>query len=158
MDSSSVRVIHHAPRLPNSSSILVVMILLLPLFSPISSVSAEARIESQDFQILDDLSDVLGQRQDVLDSNSVGQIAGPSLDAVRDGVSESGPNQPLSSIGESLIDSSMVETSPPLPEHPLPYNVILGIDDGPTGQVDNVWQTLVNITDYVILTEYKDLE
>jgi len=133
------------------------MILLLPLFSPISSVNAEARIEAQDFQILDDLSDVLGQRQDVLDSNSVGQIAGPALDAVRDGISDSGPSQPLSSIGESLVDSSMTDTSPPSPDHPLPYNVILGIDDGETAPVDNVWQTLVNITDYVILTEYTDL-
>ena len=157
MNSSSVRVIHRAPHSPNSGSILVVMILLLPLFSPISGVNAEARIEAQDFQILDDLSDVLGQRQDVLDSNSVGQIAGPALDAVRDGISESGPNQPLSSIGESLVDSSMTDTSPPSPDHPLPYNVILGIDDGETAPVDNVWQTLVNITDYVILTEYTDL-
>ena len=158
MNSSSVRVIHRAPHSPNSGSILVVMILLLPLFSPISGVNAEARIESQDFQILDDLSDVLGQRQDVLDSNSVGQIAGPALDAVRDGISESGPNQPLSSIGESLVDSSMTDTSPPSPDHPLPYNVILGIDDGETAPVDNVWQTLFNITDYVILTEYTDLD
>ena len=158
MNSGSVRVIHHAPRSYNSTSILIVMILLLPLFSPISSVNAEARIESQDFQILDDLDSVLGQRQDVLDSNSVGQIAGPSLDAVRDGISDSGPNQPLSSIGEALVDSSMVETSPPSPDHPLPYNVILGVEDGSTGQVDNVWQTLVNITDYVILTEFKDLD
>ena len=158
MNSGSVRVIHHAPRSYNSTSILIVMILLLPLFSPISSVNAEARIESQDFQILDDLDSVLGQRQDVLDSNSVGQIAGPSLDAVRDGISDSGPNQPLSSIGEALVDSSMVETSQPSPDHPLPYNVILGIEGGSTGQVDNVWQTLVNITDYVILTEFKDLD
>ena len=158
MNSSSVRVIHRAPQSPNSGSILVVMILLLPLFSPISGVNAEARIEAQDFQILEDLSDVLGQRQDVLDSNSVGQIAGPALDAVRDGISDSGPNQPLSSIGESLVDSSMTDTSPPSPDHPLPYNVILGIDDGETAPVDNVWQTLVNITDYVILTEYTDLD
>tara|TARA_B100001175_G_scaffold317929_1_gene337726 strand:+ start:45 stop:4442 length:4398 start_codon:yes stop_codon:yes gene_type:complete len=157
MTKSGVRVVHRAPRLQNNNALLVVLVMLIPLFAPIQGAEAEARIESQDFEILDRLSDVLDNRQQVLDSNSVGQMAGPAIQGVKDGISPSGQAQPLSSIGDSLEGSSFTETMPSEPEHSLPYRLILGIEDDAVS-VDNVWQTLVNITDYVILTEYTDLD
>ena len=156
MVKSGVRVLHGPPRVSNNRALVLILLLLVPLFSPIQQAEAEARIESQDFEILDRLSDVMGERQEVLDSNSVGQIAGPTIQGVRDGISLSGESDPLSTIGESLEGSSFTETMPPGPEHPLPYRLIIGEDDSVT--VDNVWQTLVNITDYVILTQYIDLD
>ena len=157
MAKSGVRVVHRAPRPVNNKAILIVMLMIIPILAPIQGAEAEARIESQDFEVLDRLSDVLDQREQVLESNSVGQIAGPSIQGVRDGISQSGQSQPLSSIGDSLEGASFVETSPDEPTHPLPYRLILGIEDDAVS-VDNVWQTLVNITDYVILTEYTDLD
>ena len=157
MTKSGVRVIHRAPRTENNTALLIVMLMIIPLFAPIQGAEAEARIESQDFEVLDRLSDVLDQREQVLQSNSVGQLAGPAIQGVKDGISQSGQSQPLSSIGDSLEGASFVETLPEEPNHPLPYRLILGIEDDAVS-VDNVWQTLVNITDYVILTEYTDLD
>ena len=156
MNKSGVRVLHGAPNVSSNRALVLVLLMLIPLFYPIQQAEAEARIESQDFEILDRLSDVMGERQAVLDSNSVGQIAGPTVQGVRDGISLSGQSDPLSTIGESLEGSSFTETLPPDPEHPLPYRLITGEED--SVNVDNVWQTLVNITDYVILTQYIDLE
>ena len=157
MSKSGVRVIHRAPRPENNTALLIVMLMIVPLLAPIQGAEAEARIESQDFEVLDRLSDVLDQREQVLQSNSVGQLAGPAIQGVKDGISQSGQSQPLSSIGDSLEGASFVETLPEEPNHPLPYRLILGIEDDAVS-VDNVWQTLVNITDYVILTEYTDLD
>ncbi|RTZ95391.1 MAG: hypothetical protein DSY41_02235, partial [Candidatus Poseidoniales archaeon] len=60
----------------------MVLLFLLPIVSPIASVSGEARIESQNFEILDRLSEVLEERQEALDSNSVGQMAGPTIEGI----------------------------------------------------------------------------
>ena len=156
MNKSGVRVLHGAPNVSSNRALVLVLMMLIPLFYPIQQAEAEARIESQDFEILDRLSDVMGERQAVLDSNSVGQIAGPTIQGVRDGISLSGQSDPLSTIGQSLEGTSFSETLSPGSEHPLPYRLITGEED--SVNVDNVWQTLVNITDYVILTEYIDLE
>ena len=52
----------------------------------------------------------------------------------------------------------MVTTTPPQPQHPGPYNLLLDPSSSSPGQVDNIWQTLINLTDYVIWTEYIDLD
>tara|TARA_B100000686_G_scaffold341827_1_gene419868 strand:- start:1638 stop:5717 length:4080 start_codon:yes stop_codon:yes gene_type:complete len=49
----------------------------------------------------------------------------------------------------------MTSSSPPDPEHPAPYDLLLTGGNNP-GMVDNIWQTLFNITDYVIWTQYID--
>ena len=94
MTKSGVRVVHRAPRPENNKALLIVMLMIIPILAPIQGAEAEARIESQDFEVLDRLSDVLDQREQVLESNSVGQIAGPSIQGVRDGISQSGQSQP----------------------------------------------------------------
>ena len=109
MSKSGVRVIHRAPRPENNTALLIVMLMIVPLFAPIQGAEAEARIESQDFEVLDRLSDVLDQREQVLQSNSVGQLAGPAIQGVKDGISQSGQSQPLSSIGDSFC---LLYTSP----------------------------------------------
>ena len=51
----------------------------------------------------------------------------------------------------------MVVTRPPDPVHPGPYQLLVNPGSRPHGQVDNIWQTLLNITDYVIWTQYTNL-
>jgi len=157
MSSGAVRLVSTAPRTGHSHTVLIVALLLLPALSPISAVNGEARFESDDFGILDELSDVLEEREEMLDSNSVGQLAGPIIEGVGNSVSPLSSSDPLSSIDEVTDGISMVQTSPPAPIHPSTYELLVGQESAP-GQVDNIWQTLINITDYVIRTEFTDLE
>jgi len=131
-------------------------ILLLPVTSPLSSANGEPRIESQDFDVLDEFSSMLDERQEILESNSVSASAQPRIDAVRAAAIPSGPENALSQVGTALHGAQMVETSPPNPSHPMPYDLLVGSNDRPPGFVDNVWQTLFNITDYVIWTQYTN--
>ena len=53
------------PMFQSNRALVLVLMMLIPLFYPIQQAEAEARIESQDFEILDRLSDVMGERQAV---------------------------------------------------------------------------------------------
>ena len=71
----------------------------------------------------------------------------------------SGPSDssdPLSLVGSAIEGATIAETSPPKPVHPAPYEMLMDPSSRPPGFVDNVWQTLFNITDYVIWTQYTD--
>ncbi len=67
------------PRGPAHLTLLLTALLVLALFSPLSSVNGEVRIESQDFDVLDELNDMLAERQDILDSNTVSTLAQPRV-------------------------------------------------------------------------------
>ena len=158
MDNTCVRLVYRAPRANNSHILLMALLFLLPILSPFSVVSGEARMESQDFEVLDQLSEVLEERQEMLDSNSVAQLAQPTIEGVSNSVTPTGPSDPLANVDGILDGASMVTTAPPQPQHPGPYDLLVNPSNSPPGQVDNIWQTLVNLTDYVIWTEYIDLE
>ena len=149
-----------APREENRNSSRLTLILVLifasPLLLPFTYASGEPRFESSDFDILDELSDMLEERESFLGSNSVSPIADSRIDAVRDSVISSDPSSPVSDVGPSIDGLSMVSSSPPAPQHPEPYDLLLTGGNNP-GMVDNIWQTLFNITDYVIWTQYVDV-
>jgi hypothetical protein len=156
VSSGAVRLISKAPEATNSQTILLVLLFLVPIFSPIAAVNAEARIEADDFEILDDLSNVLANRQNVLDSNSVDQLANPQLESVRNGITPTGPADPLYGVEGMLDQANFVDTTPPTPVHPGPYELLTNPDSAPPGDVTTVWATLFNLTDYVIWTKYVD--
>ena len=118
MDNTCVRLIHRAPRENNSHILLMALLFLLPILSPFSVVSGEARMESQDFEVLDQLSEVLEERQEMLDSNSVAQLAQPTIEGVSNSVTPTGPSDPLANVDGILDGASMVTTAPPQPQHP----------------------------------------
>ena len=157
MSSGAVRLVSRAPSTGHSHTVLIVALLLLPALSPISAVNGEARFESSDFGILDELSNVLEDRENMLESNSVGQLAGPIIEGVSNSVTPVSSSDPLSEIDQLTDGVSMVETSPPTPVHPSTYQ-LLADSEGAPGQVENIWQTLINITDYVIRTEFTDID
>ena len=144
------------PRGPAHLTLLLTVLLVLPLFSPLSSVNGEARIESKDFDVLDQLNDMLNERQEILDSNSVSTLAQPRIDAILGASGPSDSSDPLSLVGSAIEGATIAETSPPKPVHPAPYEMLMDPSSRPPGFVDNVWQTLFNITDYVIWTQYTD--
>ena len=157
MSSGAVRLVSRAPSTGHSHAVLIVALLLLPALSPISAVNGEARFESSDFGILDELSNVLEDRENMLESNSVGQLAGPIIEGVSNSVTSVSPSDPLSGIDQLTDGVSMVQTTPPTPVHPSTYQLLAGSEGAP-GQVENIWQTLINITDYVIRTEFTDID
>ena len=158
MEDGSVRLIRRAPRTKISLPILIVALFLLPMFTPFASVSGEARIEAEDFAILDELGDALNQREQMISSDSVSQLAGPLLDQVRVGVQDTSVADPLHDIDEALDDVSMLETAPPEVIHPEPYVILTDENSRPPGEVRTIWSTLFNLTDYVIWTRYVDTD
>ena len=158
MDHSSVRLISQAPRAGISLPILIVALFLLPTLAPFAAVSGEARIESEDFAILNELSEVLDQREQVVSSDTVSKLAGPLLDQVRVGVQETSVADPLHDIDEALADVSMLETAAPQVIHPEPYIILTDENSRPPGEVRTIWSTLFNLTEYVIWTRYVDDE
>ena len=148
----------HSGKTPQGSTkltLILVVIFVSPMMLPFSSVNGEPRFESSDFGVLEELNDMLDERNSFLGSNSVSPLAESRIDAVRDAVASSDPDSPISEVGPSIEGLSMVSTSPPSPEHPAPYDLLLTGGNNP-GMVDNIWQTLFNITDYVIWTQYVD--
>ena len=158
MENASVRLIRRAPSARISPTLIISLLFLLPIIAPLVAVSAEARIESQDFAILDDLADVLKQREDVLGTDSVGRIAGPLLDQVRLSITNTSVADPLHDIDSALEDVTLVDTTPPPPTHPEPYRILTDENSRPPGEVRTIWSTLLNLTDYVIMTRYIDAD
>ena len=158
MEDASVRLIRRTPSARISPTLIISLLFLLPIIAPLVAVSAEARIESQDFAILDDLTDVLKQREDILGTDSVGRIAGPLLDQVRLSITNTSVADPLHDIDSALEDVTLIDTTPPPPTHPEPYRILTDENSRPPGEVRTIWSTLLNLTDYVIMTRYIDAD
>ena len=158
MQSGGVRVIRRAPGINHSQTILLVMIFLLPMFSPMTSVSAETRISADDFEILDDLTSVLSERESVISSELVENLASPSLEGVINSIAPTTSNDPLFGIDEMFSDATIVDPTPPEVVHPGPYDLLINPEKSPPGAVDTVWQTIFNLTDYLIWTKYIDMD
>ena len=158
MQGGAVRLIRKSPGINHSQTILLVMIFLLPMFSPISSVSAETRMGADDFEILDDLTSVLSERESVISSELVENLASPSLEGVMNSVAPTTSNDPLFGIDEMFSDATIVDPTPPEVVHPGPYDLLINPEKSPPGAVDTVWQTIFNLTDYLIWTKYIDMD
>ena len=158
MKGGAVRIIRRAPAINHSQTILLVLIFLMPMYSPITNVSADTRISANDFQILDEMTEVLSQREDVISSELVKNIAGPSLEGVANSVTPTNQDDPLYGINDLFSESSIVDTTPPEGIHPGPYDLLITPENSPPGAVNTVWQTIFNLTDYLIWTKYTDLD
>ena len=137
-------------------TVVLALLFLIPIFSPLSNVNGEPRIESQDFGVLEELDQLLEERGEFLSSNSVSQLVEPKIEAIKQSVKSSDGTDPISHAGPSLDGLSFVQTTPPEPVHPAPYDLLLDGSSRPPGFVENIWQTLFNITDYVIWTQFED--
>ena len=141
---------------PSRLAIVLTLLFLLPSLIPFTNVDAQARIESDDFEILDDLSNLLSERQNIINTNSIGSLAESKIENINNLVSPSGNSDPLSNIGQGVNNISLIDTNPPVPSHPDAYDLAISGASRP-GEVNNIWQTLINVTDYVIWTKYTDI-
>ena len=132
--------------------------LMSPSLSPFSNASAENRIKSDDFDVLEDLTDLLSERNEILNSNLIPNLAEPKIEEISNSVSSSESLNPIISVDNITESSSFIETTPPDPLHPSPYELLTNTGERPPGFVETIWQTLFNITEYVIWTKYTDSE
>ena len=98
MENGSVRLIRPPERARISLPILLVILFFLPTIAPLATGSGDARIESRDFAILDELEQVLEMKEQVISGDSVSSVAGPLLDQVRVGVQGTSVADPLHDI------------------------------------------------------------
>ena len=137
-------------------TLFLAVIFVSPFLLPFASVNGEPRFESSDFGVLDELNQMLDERESFIDSNEVSPLAESRVEDVRNSVISSDQNSPISQVGPNIDGLSIIKSLPPNPEHPAPYDLLLNGGNNP-GMVDNIWQTLFNITDYVIWTQYIDV-
>ncbi|MBJ84645.1 MAG: hypothetical protein CMB52_03915 [Euryarchaeota archaeon] len=149
----STRLILAAPRSRDRTSLALVLVLILPMLSPLIAVEA-SQVRAEDFGIVSELNEILETRDTVLDSEVIELQAENSLSPVRNGVRSLGSEDPLTHMDTALGGLGVESSYPTGFEHPEPIDILLG-EDAPPGLVDTIWGTLVNITDYVIWTEYQ---
>jgi hypothetical protein len=94
----------------------------------------------------------------VISSELVKNLASPSLEGVMNSVAPTTSNDPLFSIDEMFSDATIVDPTPPEVVHPGPYDLLINPEKSPPGAVDTVWQTIFNLTDYLIWTKYIDMD
>ena len=145
-------------KFPEFLTIFFTLILMSPSLSPFSNAAAENRIKSDDFEVLEDLTDLLSERNEILNSNLIPNLAEPKIEEISNSVSSSESQNPILSVENVTESSTFIETRPPNPVHPSPYELLTNTSDRPPGFVENIWQTLFNITEYIIWTKYTDSE
>ena len=148
----STRLILAAPRARDRTSMALILVLILPMLSPIMVVEA-SQVRAEDFGIIAELNDVLETRDWAL-NGEIQSDADQALAPVRNGVRSLGSEDPLTHMDMALDGLGVESTTPVAAEHPQPIDILLGAD-APPGLVDTIWGTLVNLTDYVIWTEYQ---
>ena len=125
MVDSAVRAIHPENTGRNLWPFFVVVALLGSMASPGIVATADQRIETQDFQILNELDYVLQQDESIKADPRARDQAGESLDSVRNSIRESGADSPILGTETILSDIDTIETLPPEVSHPRPYELSL---------------------------------
>ena len=156
MAADAARVVHPISAASPPWSALVIALLFLSAASPTILASAEQRVASDDFQILDDLNAVLSMDRAIKSDPQATDEAGAALDMVRDSIGQSDDLSPIHGTDNLLSGLSEIETTPPEVIHPRPYQILTNPNEEPPGEVRNIWSTILNITDYAIWIEYED--
>ena len=156
MAADATRVVHPISAASPPWSALVIALLFLSAASPTILASAEQRVASDDFQILDDLNAVLSMDRAIKSDPQATDEAGAALDMVRDSIGQSDDLSPIHGTDNLLSGLSEIETTPPEVIHPRPYQILTNPNEEPPGEVRNIWSTILNITDYAIWIEYED--
>ena len=67
---------------PSKISLLLTIVVALPILLPFTNVHGEPRIESSDFGVLEELSEMLSERDSFVTSNSVSPLAENQIQAM----------------------------------------------------------------------------
>ena len=137
MAADAARVVHPISAASPPWSALVIALLFLSAASPTILASAEQRVASDDFQILDDLNAVLSMDRAIKSDSQAMDEAGAALDMVRDSIGQSDDLSPIHGTDNLLSGLSEIETTPPEVIHPRPYQILTNPNEEPPGEVRN---------------------
>ena len=133
-------------KLPVSITLIILASILLPIANSFAVVKGESRLESRDFGVLEELSDLLDERGEILKSSAASSEAGPMISEIRESVRQTDNSSPIGQAEDVLQGASFVETKPLDVVHPRPYEFVLGSGSSPAF-VENIWETMIKIPD-----------
>ena len=140
--------------LPRKSLVLV-LIMLLSVWLPVPAVSGAIQIEDRDFGVLEELYSALDTRSELLIDDGEGDLAANSMASVDSSVRNSTSSDALGAADDPIPDATWKNITIEPVQHPSPYEIILDPSSAPPGATDSILNTLINITDYVIWTQYE---
>ena len=140
--------------LPRKSLGLVV-IMLLSVWLPVPAVSGAIQIENRDFGVLAELYNALDTRSELLIDDGEGDLAANSMRSVDDSIRNSTSSDALGAADNPIPDATWKNITIEEVQHPSPYQIILDPSSAPPGATESILNTLINITDYVIWTQYE---
>ena len=145
MSESSVRLLHRGVPQPLDSSkvaIMLVIVMLLPIFSP---VSANESVGRDDFGVLEAMANALAEQRDSGEDDIARNSAEGILSALEARGREIGDGDALLATDGVLGDITMRETDPLTPSHPRPYVYLTEPDSHPEGWPNNLLDTLFEL-------------
>ena len=87
---------------PSKISFLLTIVVALPILLPFTNVHGEPRIESSDFGVLEELSEMLSERDSFVTSNSVSPLAENQIQAIQNSIIDSDQTSPISAAGPAI--------------------------------------------------------
>ena len=145
MSESGVRLLHRGVPQPLDSrrvAVLLVIVMLLPIFSP---VSADESVGRDDFGVLEAMTNALSEERDSGEDDLARNSAEGILSALEARGREIGDGDALLATDGVLGDISMRQTDPLEPSHPAPYVYLTDPDSHPDGWPNNLLDTLFEL-------------
>ena len=156
MERGAVRLLSPPLKTGGYTPVWLVLIMLFAIVTPMPAADASIGLDSDDFGVVEQLHDMLAQRAELLTDDGEAALADRTIADVHSAIRPSGSADPLANIEGALEGTTFVDTRPILPEHPPAYQMLMAENGQAPGGVDNIWQTLLNISDYVIWSRYVD--
>ena len=145
MSESGVRLLHRGVPQPLDSSkvaIMLVIVMLLPIFSP---VSADESVGRDDFGVLEAMANALIEERDSGEDDIARNSAEGVLSALEARGREIADGDALLATDGVIGDITMRETEPLTPSHPRPYVYLTDPDSHPDGWPNNLLDTLFEL-------------
>ena len=145
MSGDGVRVLHRGVPQPldgKKVAILLVIVMFLPIFSPVSSAETVAR---NDFDILEEMATALNEQRNSGEDEIARNNAEAVISALEARGREIGDGDALLATDGIIGDISMRQTTPLEPDHPRPYEFLTDPDSHPEGWPNNLLDTLFEL-------------
>ena len=145
MSESSVRMLHRGVPQPLDSrkvAILLVIVMLLPIFNP---VSADESVGRDDFGVLETMVNALTNQSNSGEDELAHNSAEGILSALEARGREIGDGDALLATDGVIGDITMRQTDPLVPSHPRPYVYLTDPDSHPDGWPNNLLDTLFEL-------------